>query len=151
MALYGYKNTRPRIDASAWVAPDASVIGDVELGPLCSVWFGCVLRGDVCSIRVGARSNVQDLTVFHVNSDGTPTVIEDDVTIGHGAVVHAATVKTGTLIGIGAVILDGAVIGEVLAPYSHPEDGFETSSRSGFQTRTSFATREKRRLTLPNW
>ncbi len=112
MALYAYNDTHPHVDPSAWVAPDASVIGDVELGPLASVWFGCVLRGDVCSIRVGARSNVQDLTVLHVNSDGTPTVIEDDVTVGHSAVLHAATVKTGALIGIGAVVLDGAVIGE---------------------------------------
>jgi len=98
--------------SGAWVAPDASVIGDVELGADASVWFQCVLRGDVCNIRVGARSNVQDHTIVHTHSDGTPTIIGDDVTVGHSAVIHAATIERGSLIGIGAVVLDHAVVGE---------------------------------------
>jgi len=111
MSLIDYRKGSPRLAAGAWVAPDASVIGDVALGPDSSVWFQCVLRGDVCNIEVGARSNIQDHTVIHTHSDGTPTIIGDDVTVGHSAVVHAATVEAGSLIGIGAVVLDHAIIG----------------------------------------
>ena len=99
----------PVVHASAFVAPGAVVVGDVEIGERSSVWFGCVARGDVNHIRIGARTNVQDLTTIHVTSRTHPTVIGDEVTIGHRAVLHGCTVKDRCLVGIGSVILDGAV------------------------------------------
>jgi len=110
--IRSYEGTWPRIHASAWVAPGATVVGDVELGPEASVWYGCVLRGDVQHIRVGTRSNVQDLSVLHVTRDRFPTRVGDEVTIGHRAVVHGCVVGDGALIGIGAVVLDGARVGD---------------------------------------
>ncbi len=100
----------PRIAADAFVAPGAVVIGDVEIGAETSVWFGCVLRGDINYIRVGARTNIQDGTVVHVDSDEFSTTIGDDVTIGHGAVIHACTLESGSFVGIGATVMDGAVV-----------------------------------------
>jgi len=95
-----------------WVAPGAVVIGDVEIGSDSSVWFGTVVRGDVHSIRIGARTNLQDHCVVHVTRDEFPTVIGDEVTVGHRGTVHGCTVDDGALIGIGATVLDGAVVGE---------------------------------------
>ncbi len=106
-----YQGRWPRIDASAWIAPGATVVGDVEIGPGSSVWYGCVLRGDVHAIRVGARTNIQDLSVLHVTKDRFPCEVGDEVTIGHRAVVHGCRVGDGALIGIGAVVLDGAEVG----------------------------------------
>lgn len=100
----------------AFVAPNATVMGSVELGPGCSVWYGAVLRGDVNAIRVGARTNLQDNVVVHVarHTSGAnpprPTVIGADCTIGHGATLHACTVGDGVLVGMGATVLDGAVV-----------------------------------------
>jgi carbonic anhydrase/acetyltransferase-like protein (isoleucine patch superfamily) len=99
------------IAKSAWIAPGAQVVGEVHLDDQVSVWFNVVLRGDTAPIRIGARSNVQDGSVVHVDH-GMPTHIGSDVVIGHGAVVHAATVEDGCLIGIRATVLSGAVIGE---------------------------------------
>lgn len=107
-----YQGVRPCVHYSAWVAPGAILIGDVRVGPDASIWYGCVLRGDVHSIRVGARSNVQDLSVLHVTRDRFATEVGDDVTIGHRAVVHGCRVEDAALVGIGAVVLDGAVVGE---------------------------------------
>ena len=98
------------IDASAFVAPGAVVRGEVHLRAGSSVWFGAVIRGDVTAIRVGRRSNVQDLAVLHADP-GYPCTIGDRVTIGHGAIVHGATVQDDALIGIRAVVLNGAVVG----------------------------------------
>lgn len=102
----------PVVPASAFVAPGADLIGDVTLGEDVSVWFGAVLRGDVNSIRVGARTNIQDGTVVHVNAGRQRTRIGDEVTIGHAAIVHACTVGRRVLIGMGSVVLDDAVIGD---------------------------------------
>ena len=102
----------PRIEAGAWVAPGAVVVGDVVLSTDASVWYGCVVRGDVNAIRIGVRSNVQDGAVLHVTRDRFDTEVGDEVTIGHRAVVHGCRVGDGALIGIGAIVLDGAVIGE---------------------------------------
>lgn len=102
----------PRVDPGAWVAPGATLVGDVALGPEASVWYGCVLRGDVHRVRVGARTNVQDGSVVHVTRDRFPAEVGDEVTIGHRAVVHGCRVGDGALVGIAAVVLDGAVIGE---------------------------------------
>ncbi|HSM91323.1 MAG TPA: gamma carbonic anhydrase family protein [Anaeromyxobacteraceae bacterium] len=101
----------PVVPASAFVAKGAVVVGDVELGEHSSIWFGCVLRGDVNQIRIGARTNVQDLTTLHVTSRTHPTVVGDEVTIGHRVVLHGCTIKERCLVGIGSVVLDGAVVG----------------------------------------
>ena len=95
----------------AWVAPGAVVVGQVSLGPRTSVWYGCVLRGDLAAIRVGGHSNVQDLTVVHVDVN-QPAIIGDRVTVGHRCVVHGCTVDDDALIGMGAVLLSGCRIGK---------------------------------------
>ncbi len=105
-----FNGTWPRIAADAFIAPGAVVVGDVEIGAGASVWFHVTVRGDVAPIRLGARSNVQDGTVLHVDP-GVPCVIAEDVTIGHGAIVHASVVEAGATIGMGAVILSGCRIG----------------------------------------
>jgi len=110
--LLPFRGVLPRLAAGAWVAPGATLIGAVELGPDASVWYGCILRGDVHQIRVGARSNVQDLSVVHVTRDRFATEIGDDVTVGHRAVVHGCRIGDGALVGIGAIVLDGAIVGE---------------------------------------
>ena len=100
----------PKIDESAWLAPGSVVVGDVELGPQVSIWYGTILRGDVNRIRVGARSNIQDGCVVHVTANRFSTEIGEDVTVGHRAVVHGCRVGDGALIGIGSLVLDGAVV-----------------------------------------
>ncbi len=105
-----YKGTVPRVAADAFVAETAVLIGDVEIGSETSVWFGCILRGDLNSIRVGARTNIQDGTIVHVDSREFRATIGDDVTIGHNAVIHACTLENGAFVGIGATVLDGAVV-----------------------------------------
>ena len=111
-AVLPFDGVRPRLDPSVWVAPGATVIGDVELGADVSVWYGCVLRGDVHRIRVGASTNLQDGTIVHVTRNRFPTEIGEVVTVGHRAVVHGCVVGDGALVGIGAIVLDGARIGE---------------------------------------
>jgi len=106
-----YDGKAPRLAASAFLAEGSVVVGDVEIGEGSSVWFGTIVRGDVNHVRIGARTNVQDMTVVHVTSRTNPTVIGDDVTIGHRAVLHGCTVKDRCLVGIGAIVLDGAVVG----------------------------------------
>ncbi len=116
--LYSLDGIAPSVAPDAWIAPNATVIGDVEIGPQASVWFGCVLRGDTNRIRVGARSNIQDGCILHVNpGPGMECLIGDDVTVGHMAIVHAATLHEGAFVAMAAVVLDGAVIepGGVLA------------------------------------
>lgn len=109
--LYRHLDEVPRLGRDVYVAPSASVIGCVTLGEQSSVWFGSVLRGDVGRIEVGARTNVQDLTVVHVTEGAEGTFIGDDVVIGHRAVVHECRIEDCALIGMGSVLLDGAVIG----------------------------------------
>ncbi len=103
-------NRGPRIHATAWVAPNATVVGDVTLDEQSSVWFSAVLRGDINRIVVGPRSNIQDGAVIHL-SDDFPCFVGELVTVGHGAIVHACTVEDEVLVGMGAIILDGAEIG----------------------------------------
>ena len=102
--------TRLTIAPTAFVAPGAVLVGDVTLAERVSVWYGCVLRGDIEPITIGARTNVQDLTVVHVDL-GLPTHVGADVTIGHRAVIHGCVIEDGALIGMGAVVLSGARIG----------------------------------------
>ncbi|EJF07845.1 isoleucine patch superfamily enzyme, carbonic anhydrase/acetyltransferase [Thiovulum sp. ES] len=116
-----YKNYTPKIGENAWVAETSSVIGDVEMAEDSAVWFGCVVRGDVHSIRIGKRSNIQDLSMIHTthhkgeerrDDDGNPTYIGDDVTVGHRVMLHGCKIEDACLIGMSATILDGAVIGK---------------------------------------
>lgn len=100
----------PRVDPSVFLAPGAFLVGDVTLGKNVSVWPGCSLRGDIAPISIGANSNVQDGSVVHV-ADGLPTVVGEWVTIGHKAIVHACQIGDEVLVGMGAIILDGAKIG----------------------------------------
>jgi len=114
--LRPFKGILPHLGARVYVDPAATVIGDVELADDASLWPGAVLRGDVHHIRIGARSNVQDGAIVHVTHDGPytpggfPTIVGADVTIGHGAVIHACTIEDGCLIGMHATVLDGAVV-----------------------------------------
>ena len=107
-----YLDKRPGVPASAWLAPTAAVIGDVTLGEETSVWFGAVVRGDEHFVRIGDRTNLQDGAVCHVTGGTHPLVVGDGVTVGHAAVLHGCTVRSNTLIGMAAVVLDGAEIGE---------------------------------------
>ena len=102
---------RPRIHSSAYVAPTATLIGDVVVGEDASIWFGCVLRASEATITVGPRTNVQDLTVIHADL-GLPCRLGAGVTVGHRAVIHGATVEDGAMVGIGAIVLNGATVGE---------------------------------------
>src|SRR5262245_46720271 len=108
--LFEYQGRVPQVDATAYIQSTARVIGDVVIGAQSSLWFHVVVRGDVNFVRIGTRSNVQDLSVIHVTRDRYPTQIGDDVTIGHRAVVHGCTVGNRSLIGIGAIVMDGVVI-----------------------------------------
>lgn len=110
MAVYQLDERVPAIDATAWVAESAQVMGSVVLGPASSVWFGVVARGDSDEIRIGARSNIQDGSVLHAD-EGVPLHIGDNVSVGHQVMLHGCSVGDGSLIGIGAVVLNGAKIG----------------------------------------
>ena len=106
-----FQGKTPRISSEAFVAETAALIGDVTVGPDSSVWFGAVIRGDCSRITVGRGTSIQDNAVLHTEKD-RPLVIGDNVTVGHGAIIHCASVGSSTLIGMGAVLLDGAVIGD---------------------------------------
>jgi gamma-carbonic anhydrase len=108
MHILPYKGIYPTIDPTAYIAPGAVVVGDVTIGAQSSVWFGCVLRGDVNVIRIGARTNIQDGTIVHVTKGGQGTHIGDDVTIGHMALLHDCTLDNHSFIGMKAVIIDKA-------------------------------------------
>ena len=117
--LLRYKEWFPKFGQNCWIAPDATIVGNVKMGEDCSVWFGCVIRGDVHKIRIGDRTNIQDLTMIHVThykkpdmSDGYPTIIGNDVTIGHRVMLHGCRIEDACLIGMNSTILDGAVIGK---------------------------------------
>ncbi len=111
MALYQLDDHIPQLDATAWVADSAQVIGNVELAEGASVWFGAILRGDSEPLRIGKGSNVQDGTVIHADP-GFPTTLGENVTVGHQVMLHGCTVGDGSLIGIQAVVLNGAKIGK---------------------------------------
>jgi len=116
MSIRSHAGQYPRISASAYIDPDAVVIGDVEIGAGSSVWPMTVIRGDIHRIRIGARTSVQDGSVLHVthagpyNPDGFPLIIGDDVTIGHKVMLHGCTIGNRILIGMAAVVMDGAVV-----------------------------------------
>jgi carbonic anhydrase/acetyltransferase-like protein (isoleucine patch superfamily) len=128
---HAYRDREPRIDPTAFVAPGARIVGDVELGPQSSVWFNAVIRGDSAPVRIGTRTNVQDLAVLHTDG-GRPCVIGDDCTVGHSAIVHGCRVGNGSLIGMGAIVMSGAVIGEesIVAAGALVPEGRECPPRS---------------------
>lgn len=108
-----FQDKTPKIHESVFVAENAVIIGDVEIAQDASIWYNCVLRGDVNYIRIGEKTNIQDGTIIHVSRTGDySTIIEDEVTVGHSATIHGCYIETGSLIGIGAIILDGARIGK---------------------------------------
>jgi carbonic anhydrase/acetyltransferase-like protein (isoleucine patch superfamily) len=110
--LRSYKGIKPNIADTAFIADGAHIIGDVQIGDHSSIWFNCVLRGDVFPIRIGDNTNIQDGAIIHVTSDQFPTLIGNCVTVGHGVILHGCQIKDGSLIGIGSIILDEAEIGE---------------------------------------
>ncbi len=112
MPILPFKETLPAIDATAFIADSATIIGDVNIGAESSIWFGCVVRGDVNYIRIGARTNIQDNSVIHVDSRKYPTLIGDGATVGHMALLHACTIKDNAFIGMQACVMDGAVVEE---------------------------------------
>lgn len=109
--LISYKGIEPQIHSSVFVAPGAMIIGDVKIGAESSVWFNTVLRGDLEPILIGCRTNIQDGTVIHMDKD-IPCLIGDDVTVGHGAILHSCAIGNEALIGMGAILLTGSSIGE---------------------------------------
>ena len=137
--IRAFQGITPRLHPSVFVAEGAQVIGDVEIGEDSSVWYNTVLRGDVNRIRVGRRTNIQDLTMLHVHKDRFPCTVGDDVTVGHHAVVHGCTVGNRVLVGIGTVILDGVVIeddcfiaaGTLLTPGTHVPSGSKVMGAPG--------------------
>ncbi|MFN7984179.1 MAG: gamma carbonic anhydrase family protein [Vicinamibacterales bacterium] len=130
--LRPYRGQLPRVHPTAFIDDSAQVIGDVEIGEESSVWMCVVMRGDVNRIRIGRRSNVQDSTVVHVMKDTHPTIIGDDVTIGHGAIVHGCTIEDRCLIGMGAILLNGVTVGtgSIVAAGTLLPEGMQVPPRS---------------------
>lgn len=112
MAIRPFRGHTPILPQSAFVDPSAQLIGEVSLGEDSSVWMNCVLRGDVNPIRIGARSNIQDLSLIHVLSKQFGTTVGEDVTVGHHVVLHGCTVGSRVLVGIGSIVLDGVEVGD---------------------------------------
>ena len=137
-ALRGYQGIEPQLGERVYIDPDSVVIGDVVLGDDCSVWPMTVIRGDMHRIRIGARTSVQDGSVLHIthasdfSPEGFPLTIGDDVTIGHKAILHGCTLGSRILVGMGAIVMDGAVVedeviiaaGAVVTPGKHLESGY---------------------------
>ena len=135
MVLRSYLGHTPKLGERVFLAETAAVIGDVVLGDDVSIWYSAVVRGDCCHIRIGARSNVQDNCTLHVTRDTGPLVLEEEVTLGHNAVVHACTIRRGALIGMNATVLDDADVGRERARRGRrrrpPRDGRSRRRRSG--------------------
>ena len=110
--LLAFQNKMPRVDPSSYIVENASVIGDVIIGEESSIWFNAVIRGDVNYIKIGKRTNIQDGCVLHVAREKYPLIIGNDVTVGHNATLHACTIESRCLIGMGATVMDGSNIGE---------------------------------------
>jgi len=114
MKILPYRGKFPEIDESVFIADGAVVIGDVVIGKESNIWFNAVIRGDVNYIRIGERTNIQDGCILHVTGEKYPLIVGNDVTVGHGAILHGAIIHDKCLIGMGAVVLDGAEV----KPYS---------------------------------
>jgi len=131
VSIHPYGDLKPRVHPTAFVAPGACIVGDVEIGPEASVWFNAVARGDSASVWIGAGTNVQDGAVLHTDR-GKPCSVGEDCTVGHGAIVHGCSIGPGCLIGMGAIVLSGAIIGEgsLVAAGSLVPEGKEFGPRS---------------------
>lgn len=105
-----FKGISPKIHETAFIAPSASVIGDVEIGEGANIWYNCALRGDVADIKIGARTNIQDGCVIHVTTGREGTFVGDDVTVGHSAILHACHIESFGFVGMGSLVMDGAVV-----------------------------------------
>lgn len=110
--LFSYKGIHPSIGPTVFVAPTASVIGDVHVGTESSIWYGTVIRGDVMPIRIGARTSIQDNTVIHATGGWAETIVGDEVTVGHSVILHGCRIGSRVLVGMGSIVLDDAEIGE---------------------------------------
>ncbi len=129
--IYPHRGIMPKIHKTAFIAPSASIIGDVEIGEGANIWYNCVLRGDVYNIKIGKNTNIQDGTVIHTTSDFQGTYIGDGVTVGHSAILHACTVEDYGFVGMQACVMDGAVVegmamlaaGALLTPGKHVPKG----------------------------
>ncbi len=108
--IYEFNGVYPKIAEDVFLAPDAVIIGDVEIGAGSSVWFGCVLRGDIGPIRIGERTNLQEHTMVHLD-EGSPTILGNDVTVGHRAIIHGTQIGDGSLIGMGAIVMSFTTVG----------------------------------------
>ena len=112
MLIKPYKGIHPKIHPTVFVVETAVIIGDVEIGEYSSIWFNAVVRGDVHYIRIGDRTNIQDLCMLHVTKDTHPLILGNDITVGHSVTLHGCTIKDRCMIGMGTTILDGAMVGE---------------------------------------
>ena len=141
--IRSYKGTVPTVDATAFVDQSAQVIGDVHIGAESSVWMNAVIRGDVHRIRIGRRTNIQDLTMVHVMRDTHPTSIGDEVTVGHSAVLHGCTIEDRVLVGMGAMLLNGSHVGadSIVAAGSLLTEGTRIPPRSLVMGRPAVVTR----------
>ena len=130
ITILPFEGMMPQIHPSVFVASGARIIGDVEIGENSSIWFNVVIRGDVHRIRIGARTNIQDLTMCHVTNQKFALSIGDDVTVGHSAILHGATLHDRILIGMGAIVLDDAVIenNAIVAAGTVVREGFRVPS-----------------------
>ena len=130
--IRNFKNVKPLIDPTAYIDESAQVIGDVAIGPESSVWMNVVIRGDVNQIRIGYRTNIQDLTMVHVMRETHPTAIGNEVTIGHATVIHGCTIEDRVLVGLAAVLLNGVKVGRdsIVAAGSLLPEGMEVPPRS---------------------
>jgi carbonic anhydrase/acetyltransferase-like protein (isoleucine patch superfamily) len=111
MIIKSFNGKLPKIHESVYISENVSIIGDVEIGENSSVWFGAVIRGDVCNVKIGNNSNIQDNAVIHVNYN-MPSIIGDFVTVGHSAIIHGATIGDFVIVGMGAIVLDGVKVGK---------------------------------------
>ena len=109
-SLYNYKDKRPLLGSNVFVAPSAVIVGDVKIERESSVWFQAVIRGDVNRIRIGESSNIQDSVIIHVTTKGSSTIIGSNVTVGHGAIIHACTIRDRSLIGMGSILMDDVLV-----------------------------------------
>lgn len=130
--ILSVRGKTPDIDPSCWLAPTATIVGDVTIDAECSVWFSSVIRGDVCSIQIGKKSNIQDGVIIHGTYKKSQTIIGQEVSVGHGAVLHGCTIQDRVLIGMKAVILDNVIIesnvlvaaGAIVLENSHLKSGW---------------------------
>ncbi len=125
--LHSFQGMVPRLGARVFIAPTATVLGDVEIGEDASIWFNCVVRGDVNWVRIGARTNIQDMCCLHVTNGRFPLLIEEEVSLAHNVMVHGCTLRRGALVGMSSTIMDGAEVGEgcLVAAGSLLREGFQ--------------------------